>query len=88
MITSLDFRTGTSLFSLFGLLCLKIKVSNMPFVIEVKESEVFIKYVCIGGLYAVHYILFTNLGCSYFSHFIDNETEDRRLSIFARGCSQ
>lgn len=82
MITSLAFRTGTFLFFVFGLLCLKIKVPNMPFVIEAKESEVFIEYVYIGSLYAVQYILFTNLGNSYFSHFID-ETEDHRLSIFA-----
>lgn len=60
MIMSLDFRTGTYLFALFGLLCLKIKVSNMPFfVIEVKESEVFIGYVYLEAFYVVYYIFFT-----------------------------
>lgn len=30
MITSLDFTTGTYLFCLFGLLCLKMKLSSTP----------------------------------------------------------
>lgn len=54
------------------------------FVIEVKESEVSIGYVYLQALYAMHHIYFTNLGCHYFFHITEKETEDHRLNNLPR----
>lgn len=61
MITSLDFRIDTYFFvSLFGPLCLKMNVLNVSFfVLDVKESGLFIGHVYIRSL--MRSALFTNL---------------------------